>query len=263
MPRIRTIKPEFWEDAKVGRWSPHARLLFLGGLNFADDYGVLRGDPAFLRSRIFPYDDVSLPDVETMIGQCIESGAMDAFDADGERWLYYTHWTKHQQVNRPSAVRNPAPPRQETRHAGALTEGSLRAHGGLTESSVIRSDPHAHARFLDQDQDPDQDHTPPTPPRVGLSTEKSTGKSGKTRSAGVHRTRGGPIKVEPDSPFYAPLMRVLDALAGREDVDDAVRDDAVYLAAEMRGFVAQMRKGRGAQWYAALGFDDEPGRSAA
>lgn len=84
MPRIRTIKPEFWEDAKVGRWSESARLLFLGGLNFADDYGVLRSDPAFLRSRIFPYDDHSLAEVSAMLDECVGSGSMVEIERQSE-----------------------------------------------------------------------------------------------------------------------------------------------------------------------------------
>jgi hypothetical protein len=42
MSRIRTIKPEFWEDEGNGRLSALARLLFIATFNMADDEGRLR-----------------------------------------------------------------------------------------------------------------------------------------------------------------------------------------------------------------------------
>ena len=45
MPRIRTIKPEFWTDEKVGECSIPARLLFIATWNIADDRGNLERKP--------------------------------------------------------------------------------------------------------------------------------------------------------------------------------------------------------------------------
>lgn len=44
MARIRTIKPEFWEDIKVGRLSRDARLLLIYLWYSTSDYGVARYD---------------------------------------------------------------------------------------------------------------------------------------------------------------------------------------------------------------------------
>lgn len=57
MARIRTIKPEFWEDEKIGALPIPCRLFFIGCWNFADDYGVIKGNAALLKSQIFPYDE--------------------------------------------------------------------------------------------------------------------------------------------------------------------------------------------------------------
>lgn len=54
MARIRTIKPEFWEDEKLAKLPIHARLLFIGTWNFADDNGVLLANPVLMKSHIFP-----------------------------------------------------------------------------------------------------------------------------------------------------------------------------------------------------------------
>ena len=52
MARIRTIKPEFWEDEDVGRLSPMARLLFIGSWSLADDEGLLTWSASFLKAKI-------------------------------------------------------------------------------------------------------------------------------------------------------------------------------------------------------------------
>ena len=57
MARIRTIKPEFWIDEKVGALSMPCRLFFIGLLNFADDQGVFKNNAVILKSLIFPYDE--------------------------------------------------------------------------------------------------------------------------------------------------------------------------------------------------------------
>ena len=57
MARIRTIKPEFWEDEKLAKLPVHARLLFIGTWNFADDNGALLANPVLMKSHIFPYED--------------------------------------------------------------------------------------------------------------------------------------------------------------------------------------------------------------
>ena len=49
MTRIRTIKPEFWEDEKLANFSFAARLFFIGLWNIADDQGVFKNNPVLLK----------------------------------------------------------------------------------------------------------------------------------------------------------------------------------------------------------------------
>lgn len=58
MARIRTIKPEFFDDPTIGELSPLARLFFIGLWTQADKEGRLLDDSRRLKARIFPYDDV-------------------------------------------------------------------------------------------------------------------------------------------------------------------------------------------------------------
>ena len=54
MARNRVIKPKFWDDAKIGRLTRDARLLYIGLWNFSDDIGVVIGNSIWLKSKIFP-----------------------------------------------------------------------------------------------------------------------------------------------------------------------------------------------------------------
>ena len=75
MPRNRMIKHDFWADEKTGILSIPARIMFIATWNFADDVGVFRGNLAYLKANIFPYDDkISLKNIKVYCSELIESG---------------------------------------------------------------------------------------------------------------------------------------------------------------------------------------------
>ena len=160
MARIRTIKPEFWTAEQVMELSRDARLLFVGMWNFCDDAGVHPAALKTLKAEVFPGDDITSAEIQTMVDEIIAQGLLIEFEHEGRRWWHVTGW-KHQLINRPTPSRYPKPPRNaplplasgqdglsgkglddssETPKAaadhGALTEDSLRTHGALTEDSL-------------------------------------------------------------------------------------------------------------------------------
>lgn len=111
MARQRTIKPAFFEDEKLGEISPIARLLFIGMWVFADDWGVVKGHPVWLKSNIFPYDDIATPVFETHLSHLVKTGMVEPFEHHGQKFLYIKNFNRHQQVQYPSkSLRNPSPP---------------------------------------------------------------------------------------------------------------------------------------------------------
>lgn len=107
MPRNRMIKPEFWTDEKVGRVSPIARLMFIGLWNLADDYGVVKGNPVYVKSQLFAYDErVISSEVAEWIESLCTTGMLHRFTIRDEQLLYITNFRKHQTVDRPSKTRN-------------------------------------------------------------------------------------------------------------------------------------------------------------
>ena len=74
MARYRTIKPQFFDDIKVRRLSRDARLLYVGLWVFADDLGVVIGDTVWLKSKVFPYDQIQIQQFERWLNELVING---------------------------------------------------------------------------------------------------------------------------------------------------------------------------------------------
>lgn len=101
MPRIRTIKPEFWTDETMVQLGPFTRLFYIGLWNFADDYGVLPDEPYRLKLQVLPADDV---DASEVIAELVAKGRLRrARTPDGKQVLVIPSFRTHQRVANPSA----------------------------------------------------------------------------------------------------------------------------------------------------------------
>ena len=112
MPRIRTVKPELWEDEVVGVMPRDARLLFIATFNMADDEGILRWTPAYIKAQAFMYDDdLTLKDVEQLMQCLADVGLVFPFIAGVARqqMALVVNFRKHQRINRPQKSKLPPP----------------------------------------------------------------------------------------------------------------------------------------------------------
>jgi len=152
MSRIRTVKPEFWTSEQVMECSPLARLAFIGMWNFCDDNGVHPASCKTLKAEVFPGDDLTAADVQSLVNELLQQRLLAEFHAESRRWWFVTGW-HHQLINRPSKSRYPLPPRPAPlpKAAGpeadqdqpetsstprSLTEDSVSPHGVFTERSL-------------------------------------------------------------------------------------------------------------------------------
>ena len=125
MGRIRTIKPEFWIDEKVGGLKRDERLLFLGLLNLADDEGVLKAAPAFIKGQIFAYDeDLSVTDIKEWLVALVGARVLVSFDYNNEKYFLIRTFKSHQKINRPTPSKIPVSILENV-----LNEGALNDHG--------------------------------------------------------------------------------------------------------------------------------------
>lgn len=105
MGRIRTIKPEFWEDEVVGLLSREARLLFIATWNLADDEGLLRWSAPYLKSSAFIFDDdIDVAAVQRLMDELVESELIHPYKSGKAKQscAYIMGFHKHQKINRPS-----------------------------------------------------------------------------------------------------------------------------------------------------------------
>lgn len=111
MARNRMIKPEFWEDEKVGSLSISARLLFIGMWNIADDEGLLRFNSAYLKSSIFIYDELGLDVIQSYMNEIIEKDLICVYSEGitNQKYAYIINFRKHQKIDRPQPSKLPAP----------------------------------------------------------------------------------------------------------------------------------------------------------
>lgn len=135
MARTRMIKPEFWDDEKLATVSRDARLLFVGLWSNSDDYGVVKGHPAWLKNRIFPYDDIPLEVFECWLAELAAIRVIVPFLHNGERYCHIRNFRRHQTINRPSGIRNPAPP-ETPKDDGGAPGIPPEASGGETETPL-------------------------------------------------------------------------------------------------------------------------------
>ena len=131
MARIRTIKPEFWEDENLAKLPVHARLLFIGTWNFADDNGALLANPVLMKSHIFPYEDIGISTISEWIDMLVENGMLIRTTYNGKDYLVIRKFLIHQKINRKSIRINiPLPVVLQ------VIDEYNKTHGVLTEPSL-------------------------------------------------------------------------------------------------------------------------------
>jgi len=122
MPRIRTIKPSFFQSDDVSALPLRARLTWIGLWTQCDDQGRTKDHARLIKAAIWPLDNVSLADIEEDLTTLAEQGRIVRYTAAGQRYLEIVNWDVHQSINRPSPSRIPPP--------------SLNGHATLTEASL-------------------------------------------------------------------------------------------------------------------------------
>ena len=175
MPRIRSVKPEFWDDEGVGALHPCARLLFICMWNLADDHGRLRGSTRLLHLRAFPYDDITDDDAAAWIDQLVAQDMVRPYESNGQRYYWVRNWEKHQKIP-PSKRLEPQHPEPPV----AVISGTYKRKGSPKAATVQPESSHGAAqcatgrkegtgnREQGTGKDPLPDKAPPSPDPVRI-----------------------------------------------------------------------------------------------
>lgn len=108
MPRIRSIKPEFWTAGQIIECSLNARLLFIGLWNFCDDEGRHPHRPKQIKAQIFPADDLIEKDIQGMLLELSTNGLITIYTVDNQEYLQVNGW-HHQRIDKPQPAKYPPP----------------------------------------------------------------------------------------------------------------------------------------------------------
>lgn len=134
MSRIRTIKPDFWEDEKIALLSPRARLLYIATWNFADDDGRLRWTPEYIKATVFMYDGLSTAAVRKLMDELEKLDLIRAYEGGitQQKLGVIPRFSSHQRINRPQVSRLPAPPESMNGSVNHSVNESPTTHEPLT-----------------------------------------------------------------------------------------------------------------------------------
>lgn len=98
-PRIRTIKPEMFQDEKLSALDSRTRLVFIGLISMADDAGRLPDSMKHIDGFIFPHTDESSREAIEKLSQMRRILRYTA--SNGQRCIQLVNWHRHQKVDNP------------------------------------------------------------------------------------------------------------------------------------------------------------------
>lgn len=145
--RSRMVRPDFWDDEKLGSIPLGARLLFIGIWNLSDDYGVCRARPSWLRGKLFAYDtEITDMDIQRWLEELKGIDALDFFEFSGERFLLVFNFPKHQNITTPSHVHYAPIPPELLARAAEKKDRYLPSLVGKEEETETETETEAHPR---------------------------------------------------------------------------------------------------------------------
>jgi hypothetical protein len=109
--RIRSVKPEFWDDKITGTMPAKEALFYEGLWCESDDRGVFEWDEAKLRAHLDPYDVKfgGVEGVRSLLEYMRLLGRVFRFEVDGKQYGWVATFRKHQHPQRPT-FKYPKPP---------------------------------------------------------------------------------------------------------------------------------------------------------
>ncbi|MET9550584.1 hypothetical protein ABZY36_35565 [Streptomyces sp. NPDC006627] len=140
MPRIRSIKPEFFTSLTIADLSLSARLTFIGLWTYVDDNGVGPADPRLIRAAVWPLEEA--PDILQRTREDLQSlqeaRLITLYEASGKPLVAVNSWNEHQKVSHPRKPRFPTP--DEARQL-ADQQGSSTPEGRRSPPENLQSPP--------------------------------------------------------------------------------------------------------------------------
>lgn len=183
MPRIRTLKPQFWDSPSTAKADLAPRLLFMAMWNWADDSGRGTANLKELEAFAFPHDDItSLPRRSSGISAVVWRNFAELFWETvqvynvaiyvhgGRKYYEISSFREHQSKNFRPDSSLPGPDDGEI--WDVASEYGLNSPAGNPLAAEVPPDSSGNSALSrrdppldrDEDRDRDEDKNPPYPP---------------------------------------------------------------------------------------------------
>ena len=94
--RIRSIKPDYFQDEDLADLGPYARILYLGLKSLADRRGRVEDRPRRIQVAVLPYDrDV---DVDRLLNDLVRVGRVVRYDVGGQRLIWLPKFENEERI---------------------------------------------------------------------------------------------------------------------------------------------------------------------
>jgi hypothetical protein len=184
MPRIRTIKPEFWRNRQLANLPEFTRLVAIALLNIADDEGFFESDAMLIRGDVFPYlEDYRNITVALRELSCI--GYITIRDTTQKGAIgYIENFSKHQVISNKS--------KSKLRQFYEETLENTELHGDYSNATVTLhgdSIPEQGTGNMEKEVEKEKE-TPPESPKGEIVVEKRKRTSDSGYDANTYRFSG-------------------------------------------------------------------------
>lgn len=109
MSNRRMITSDLFEDEIIGGLPVTDRLLWVGLITIADDQGRLSDNPALIRSKVFPYDEIPISEINDALLHLAETNRITRYQAENKKCIQINSWWKHQRSQWAGKSNLPAP----------------------------------------------------------------------------------------------------------------------------------------------------------
>ena len=149
MARKRMIDPGVWGDEGFIELNNFGKIMFLGLISHADDMGKGIGSSKSLKANIFPAEDISIKEIDSVKAEIQKHTRTRFYKVNGKEYYKLEKWKSYQYVNHPQESAIPEPLSKEHDVNNTVT---LHEHDG-NDTVTLRNDSLQIDRKIDKEID--------------------------------------------------------------------------------------------------------------
>lgn len=121
----RMIDASMWQNERFAELPMAGRLLLIGIINHADDQGRVKANPVWLRSQIFPYDNLTTEEIQSWLDMLAQNETIILYSVSGKQYAQLANWWKYQSLQYAQPSQYPRPDGWLDRIRKTVTKGFI------------------------------------------------------------------------------------------------------------------------------------------